>query len=248
MPKVKAIDFLTFLGISPYGDYYQSAEQLIDLMDINKISQSVIVPFVDTPGSDDDAHQRLIKACNQFPGRFLPFARIDPRYGKRAIKILYKISHLNFMGILFNPVSTDSLPYISGVVSFMEKVALNNLPVIIPSGQAYVGLPEQIALLAEKVPSLKIIIGHMGTSAHAIRAIELLDDHPNLYLETSIQQSPDRITLLSKYIQEGRVVFGSASPYSHPEVELLKIEASRLTDVDKSRLLFHNASVLLNNR
>lgn len=234
-------DILTFLGKSPYGEYYQSPEVLLSQMDKNHIEQSVIVPFTDTPGPDNFAHQYLLDACLQFPGRFVPFARIDPRYEKISLQILNDTVQMGIKGLYFNPVSTDSLPYLPGVVSFMEFVAEMNLPVIIPSGQAYVALPEQIAFLAKKVPTLKVIIGHMGTSAHAVRAISLAASIPNLYLETSLQQSPYRISHLSQLILAGKVMFGSASPYSHPEVELLKIQEAGLPQVELEMLLNRNA-------
>jgi uncharacterized protein len=242
MSVEQVFDFLTFLGKSPYGEFYQSPETLIEQMDENRIGWTVVVPFTDTPGPDNRAHQALYEACLRFPGRFVPFARIDPRYGQKAQRALQEaVAQWGFKGLLFNPVSTDSLPYQPGVVSFMEGVAEMNLPVIIPAGQAYVALPEQIARLAVKVPSLKVIIGHMGTAAHAVRTIELLASIPNLYLETSIQQSPYRITSLAGYIRAGRVMFGSAAPYSHPEVELLKIRMAGLPADELEMVLSRNA-------
>jgi uncharacterized protein len=242
MPAHRVFDFHTYLGKSPYGEYYQSPETLIECMDKNQIDLAVVSPFTDTPGPDTSAHKLLYEACLRFPGRFIPFARLDPRYGQKAIQEL-KIAEekWGFKGILFNPVSTDSLPYHPGVLPLMEYAAEKNLPVLVPSGQAYVALPEQIALLAAKVPLLKVIIGHMGTAAHAVRAISLLSTNPNLYLETSVQQSPYRISLLSKYILEGRVMFGSGAPYSHPEVELLKLQVAGLSPDELEMVLSINA-------
>jgi hypothetical protein len=77
------------------------------------------------------------------------------------------------------------------------------------------GLPEQVALLAAKIPGLKIVMGHMGTAAHALRAIDLASRCENLYLETSLQQSPFRLSLAVREVEETRVLFGSAMPYSH---------------------------------
>jgi uncharacterized protein len=247
MPVQRVFDFLTFLGKSPFGEFYQSPGTLLELMDENQIDQSVVAPFTDTPGPDERAHLALYETCLHFPNRFVPFARIDPRYGKKAQQELLKaVTQWGFKGLVFNPVSTDSLPYQPGVVFFMEGVAELNLPVIIPAGQAYVALPEQIAYLAMKVPALKVIIGHMGTAAHAVRTIELMASTPNLCLETSIQQSPYRISLLTEYIRRGRVMFGSASPYSHPEVELLKIRSAGLPADELDMVLSRNARAFLN--
>lgn len=228
-PAYHVFDFHTYLGKSPYGDFFQSPATLIDWMDQNHIDTSVVCPFVDTPGPDKNAHRRLYQACLRHPGRFIPFARIDPRYGGKAVQALKTArEEWGMKGLLFNPLSTDTQPCHTGLLPLMEYAAENNLPVMIPAGQSYIALPEQIALLASKIPTLKVIMGHMGSAAHAVRAISLMATTPNLYLETSIQQSPYRIALLSPYILEGRVLFGSAAPYSHPEVELLKIKTAGL--------------------
>jgi uncharacterized protein len=242
MPAHPVFDIHTYLGESPYGDYFQSPETLIDWMDKNEIERTVVCPFMDTPGPDKNVHKRLHETCLRFPGRFIPFARIDPRYKQKALDELKTVEEKwGFKGLLFNTVSTNTLPYHPGVMPLMEYAADKNLPVLIPSGQSYVALPEQIALLAEKLPSLRVIIGHMGTAAHAIRAISLLSAIPNLYLETSVQQSPYRIPLLSKIILEGRVMFGSGAPYSNPEVELLKIRAAGLPASELEMVLSSNA-------
>lgn len=245
MPDSRVIDFLTYVGQSPYGDYCLSPRDLIRAMDENQIEMAVIAPFTDTPGPDEQAHSRLLKACREAPGRLVPFARIDPRYGEKALDALQEAIQQGFRGLLFNPVSCDSLPYAPGVVGLMERAADWKLPVIIPAGQSYVALPEQIAWLAEKVPGLTVVIGQMGLSGHATRAITLLETHPNLYIETSIQQSPYRLPLLRKQILAGRVLFASSSPYSHPRVELLKCLLSGLSENELALLLGGNARRLL---
>jgi predicted TIM-barrel fold metal-dependent hydrolase len=201
-----------------------------------------VCPFCDTPGPNPSVHSALHDACLRFPGRLIPFARLDPRYGQKAIDALKQsVEAYGFRGLLFNPVSSDSLPYQPGVLPLMEYAAENNLPVLVSSGQAYVALPEQIGLLAAKIPSLRVVIGHMGTAAHAVRAISLLKSYPNIYLETSLQQSPYRIALLSPYILAGRVMFGSAATYSNIDVELLKLRVAGLPDDQLERLLSLNA-------
>jgi predicted TIM-barrel fold metal-dependent hydrolase len=107
------------------------------------------------------------------------------------------------------------------------------------------GLPEQVALLAEKMPNLKIVLGHMGTAAHALRAIDLASRYKNLYLETSLQQSPFRLPLAVREVGETRVLFGSAMPYSHQRTELLKIHVAELSPKQKSLILGENAKRLL---
>lgn len=240
------VDFHAYLGRDAYGDYSQTAEELLASMDACQIKLAVVAPLLDFPGPDPRVHQILREAVQCFPDRLIPFARLDPRYGKQAIRELaFTVDTLGFKGLLFDPVSTCSLPYHPQVLPLMQAASERGIPVLIPTGNAYLGLPEQVALLAEKMPNLKIVLGHMGTAAHALRAIDLASRCENLYLETSLQQSPFRLPLAVREVGETRILFGSAMPYSHQRTELLKIHVAELSPQQKCLILGENAKRLL---
>jgi predicted TIM-barrel fold metal-dependent hydrolase len=240
------IDFHTYIGSDAYGDHTQTADELVAAMDTCGIDVAIVAPLLDTPGIAPGAHDRLYADCRRFPGRLIPFARLDPRYRQAAQEELNRaVGDLGCRGLLFDPVSTRSLPYHPLVLPLMEAAGRHNLPVLIPTGNAYLGLPEQVALLAERLPDLTIVMGHMGTAAHAVRAIELSARLPNLYLETSLQQSPYRLPLAIQEAGANKVLFGSGSPYSHPLPELRKIEVANLSPLDRSAVLRQNAARIL---
>ncbi|MBL7064597.1 MAG: amidohydrolase [Anaerolineae bacterium] len=240
------VDFHSYLGSEPYGDHAQCADDLIAAMDRCGIDVAVVAPFVDSPGPDLHAHRTLEEASRQFPQRLIPFARLDPRYGAEALAILeMAIDGMGFRGLLFSPVSTNSLPYHRGVLPLMRAAAERSIPVLIPAGNCYVGLPEQIAWLAAALPDLTVVLGHMGTAAHAVRAIALAAEHPNLYLETSLQQSPRRLSLAVDSVGADRILFGSAAPYGQPGVELLKVRKAGLDHGSHVKILGLNAARLL---
>jgi predicted TIM-barrel fold metal-dependent hydrolase len=240
------VDIHSYLGSEPYGDHTQGAAGLIAKMDRCGIDVAVVAPFVDSPGPDRSAHRSLEEASRQFPERLMPFARLDPRYGAEAVVMLETaIDDMGFRGLLFSPVSTNSLPYHQGVLPLMRAAAERSIPVLIPAGNSTVGLPEQIAWLAAAVPDLMVIIGHMGTAAHAVRAIALAAEHPNLYLETSLQQSVRRLPLAVDRVGADRVLFGSAAPYGQPDVELLKVRRAGLDRRTQVKVLGLNAARIL---
>jgi hypothetical protein len=246
MPDLLIIDFHAYLGRDPYGDFLQSADELVAVMDQNSIAMAVVAPLVDSPGPVPTAHQELESARRRFPQRLVPFARVDPRYGERAVKEFeWAVDELGFRGLLFNPVSTNSLPYHEGVLPLMQAAAERDLPVLIPAGHAFLGLPEQIARLAALIPELTLIVGHMGSAAHAVRTIELATEYPNLLLETSLQQSTHRLPLAVDKVGADRVLFGSAAPYGHPMAELLKLQKAGLDPSSLERVLGKNAAELL---
>ena len=94
---------------------------------------------------------------------------------------------------------------------------------------------------------MHVVTGHMGTALHATRAINLAKKYENIYLETSVQQSPERIRLGIEKLGEKRLLFGSGSPYGNLKFELSKIEAAVLNRETLEFLLWKNAERLLNH-
>jgi len=239
------VDFHTYLGRSAYGDHAQRTEELIASMDDCGIDAAVVAPLLDVPGPDSEAHERILDATSAYPGRLIPFARLDPRYGEAALRELEARLDDGFKGLLFNPVTTCSLCYHRGVLPLMRIAEQANVPVLIVTGNHYVGLPEQVGFLASALPDMRIVIGHMGTAAHAVRAVAVAEQHDQVYLETSLQQSPYRLPLAVSRLGVERVLFGSAAPYSHQRPERTKVEVAELTGEQKSQILGWNAARLL---
>lgn len=240
------IDFHAYLGRDPFGDYVQTADELIALMDAVGIETAVVTPLVDSPGPDPLAHQVLEESRQRFGHRLVPFARVDPRYETEALQTLERLAdEWGFRGLFYSPASTNTPPYHPAVRPIMQAAADRDIPVLVPAGHVYTGLPEHIAWLAASLPELTVIIGHMGTAAHALRSISLAAKYPNLYLETSIQQSTRRVSLAVEEAGADSVLFGSASPYGHPAVELLKIRKAHLDANGLTKVLGTNAARIL---
>lgn len=86
MPCELVVDFHAYLGRDAYGDHSQTADELIASMDVCQIKLAVVAPLLDFPGPDPQVHQILQEAVQRFPDRFIPFARLDPRYGEQALR------------------------------------------------------------------------------------------------------------------------------------------------------------------
>jgi len=240
------IDFHAYLGKDAYNDFHQDERELLETMDEHGIDMAVIMPLQDYPGPDTESLLRIYKAWRAYPDRFIPFARLDPRYGDLALRQLsHAVENLGFMGLLFNPLSTQTPAHHPALMPLMMAAAGYNLPVMIPTGNGYFGLPEQVVVLAKKIPLLKIIIGHMGTAPHATRSIDLAGRYENIFLETSLQQSTYRIPMAVSTCGAGKILFGSASPYGHPFPEKEKIIGAGLLQAEQDMILGLNAQKML---
>lgn len=111
----------------------------------------------------------------------------------------------------------------------LAELASVDLPLLVDAGRAFTPDQAERTLLDRDVP---VVLTHFG--GHPLdrrlmdRAIDLLDDHDNCYLETSFVRYREQ---LERALLEhpDRVLFGSGAPDCHPNVgvmELLTLDVS----------------------
>ncbi|PSP83767.1 amidohydrolase [Halobacteriales archaeon QS_6_64_34] len=123
-----------------------------------------------------------------------------------------------FYGFKLHP-GEDGLPS----EAVLEQLADVALPVLVHGGEEVP--PSDIAdeLLDYDIP---VILSHFG--AHPLRvrlmdeAISLLDDHDQLYLDTSSVRYRDPLECAIREHPD-RILFGSGSPHTHPNVAVMEI-------------------------
>lgn len=120
----------------PVVDFHsQTGDQLIASLKACQIDVAVVAPMLDSPAPDFQARQVVSDAAQRFPGRLVPVAGLDPRYGKTAFKELDTwVGDAGIKGVLFNPLTTCSLPYHAGVLPLMEGAADRGIPVLLVTG------------------------------------------------------------------------------------------------------------------
>jgi predicted TIM-barrel fold metal-dependent hydrolase len=106
-----------------------------------------------------------------------------------------------------------------------------------------------VELLATEYPDVSFIIPHLGSFADDWQAqlafIDHLARHPNIYTDTS---GIRRFDLLEQAMQRAgaqKILFGSDGPWLHPGVELAKVRALELSQVEEQQILSGNLLRLL---
>jgi predicted TIM-barrel fold metal-dependent hydrolase len=140
-----------------------------------------------------------------------------------------------FHGFYLHP-ARDDLPD----EATLEAMVDVGLPALVRGGAAFP--PGQAATLLEY--GFPIVLGHFGgypldrglTGA----AIDLLDDHEHLYLETSAVRYRE---ILERAIREhpDRVLFGSGAPEVHPNVGVMEVLTLDVPEDAMRRVLSKNA-------
>ena len=141
-----------------------------------------------------------------------------------------------FYGFKLHP-GKDGLP----TDAVLEQLADVALPVLVHGGEDLSPSAVAAELLGYDIP---VILAHFG--GHPLRvglmdeAIELLDDHDRLHLDTSVVRYRDT---LERAIREhpDRVLFGSGAPHTHPNVAVMEILTLDVPEDAMKKVFSNNA-------
>lgn len=223
-----------------------------------ELHQAGIVKAVVAPGERDRGYLAANNAVARLSVErpFVAFARLDgPRHPTsrlRSLRSKREEHHVapedveqfaydeRFSGFTLDPVA-DGLPE-SDVLATLGDVGL---PVVVHGGRGF--SPERVAetLLEYGFPVVLASFGGHPLDREAMgRAIDLLADHDELYLDTAAVRYRD---VLERGIKEhpDRVLFGSGAPDVHPDVAVMELltcsvpedEMKRVFDANPSRVV-----------
>ncbi|MCX6410547.1 MAG: amidohydrolase family protein [Actinobacteria bacterium] len=200
------VDAHVHLGIDRDGHALAAADLVAD-MDANGIAASVAFP-ANEPGVDGDfreANGRVADAAVAYPGRIIPFCRIDPTLP--IGRVLADADATGVRGVKLHPVAQRFHPEGDECVSVVREATDRGWPVLFHAGFGARPLGDAFARLIDQVPDARLILAHGGRGDHRALAAATAG-HPGVLFDSSIAALPDLVTLAPE-----RIVFGSDRPY-----------------------------------
>jgi len=207
------------------------------IVDLETLSRQIIDGSYVTSGADNDA---VLAACAGSEGRLVPFFFANPhepaeRYEKQAAE---------FRGLEISP-AVHGIPLDDPRVALLAEIAAEaRHPVyvacIIRPGCGVADL----SALARRHPATTFVAGHSGTGNIDFHAITVIEDQPNIMLETSGGYTTVIADALRR-LGPQRVLFGSEAPLQHPAVELTKYREAGTAPADWALVSWDNAARLL---
>ncbi|CAN5881178.1 hypothetical protein BH23ACT11_BH23ACT11_18900 [soil metagenome] len=201
--------------------------------------------YADAPVLKPDALQYIHRACQKYPERLIPYARINPHADNAATLLEEAIVDLRMKGLKIHQESVTAAAHHDSVVRLVKRAAEFDAPILFHSGDEPLSLPQQFVKLAEEAPEASIIMAHMGGYHHTDDAIEVCERYENLLVDTSACPYPDKIKEAVGRLGPERVLFGSDGPGCNPKLELQKISRAGLTERDRQLVLHDNIAALL---
>lgn len=201
--------------------YSQTADELVAKMDRHGVSSAVIVPadkFIavyNTEGNDE-----VLAAAKQHPGRFIPFATINPWYGD--LDELARAFDLGAAGLKLHPPVqgfqiTDAI-----VFPVVEMAVERGKPIYFHTGTAVQSSPYQLTELAMRYPEGRFIMGHAAYADYWNDVTASVKAVPNIFIETS-QHLASFIRALIEQVGADRIIYGSDAPKTDMGIEIEKI-------------------------
>ena len=209
-------------------------------IDLDLLSRQLILGGHVETDADNDA---VRIACEGTDGRLVPFFFANP-YREPD---WYKERAAEFRGLEISPavhgIGLDD-PRMEALAGIAAAAGHPVYTVCLDRPRAGVA---DLVNLARRIPEGSFVLGHSGIGNIDFYALALIEDEPNISLETSGGYSSVAEAALRR-LGADRVVFGSEYPLQHPSVELAKLRALKLEPETWQRVAWDNAHRLLGEK
>lgn len=233
---------------------HYTEEQLLGEMEQTRTERALIWmnPHI---GEPDELNPYIYKACLKHPDRFSGFGWANPRLGvNRAIEQVKRcLEEYRFPGVKLNGAQNNY--YIDDpALSFpvIDAIARRNGILALHVGADAIEHthPFRVGKIAQRWPSLKILMVHMGGAALpdiSDAAIEIAACHDNITIIASAI-GPKPILKAIKTLSAARVCYGSDSPFGIMRVEqskMLSLLEGEVTRTELAQIMYGNINALL---
>ena len=245
-------------GWNSYPDEPGTADELLAEMDANGVDRTVLVQ---TSWSTWD-NGYIADSVTRFPNRFIGHGLIDPQNPNNAEHVRYWMTERGLVGFRFHPIYYPGEEILLTRQNELMWEELARLDAIIQF-HLRAEVANQVAVIAERYPSVRLILDHMGypqveTGEAAFQPIVDLAGYDNVYVKVSDVAGRSKqgypyvdvhpfIQKLVRAFGAARMVWGTGYPGHHrlkhnwppleQELRLIREGLPFLTDDERERIL-----------
>jgi len=203
-------------------------------------------------GVDGDPNQWLREAVED-DDRLIPFMRLNPDHGRRAIDDMARYASKGFAGIKIHPESQGVDMRNEALDPFFAAAEDLGLPIVTHTGvlhgkmPLYTHEPMLFEPFIAEHPNLVLIMAHMGGLPYFRQVVGLMQSYPNVYGDITGMLTPsmwyippDELYLLHALGLSDRLIYGCDWPWGgvpHVQGQLDTLAASRFSEEEKSAIL-----------
>src|ERR687889_717885 len=219
-----------------------TADGMRERMLASGVEKSIVFPLNDPNARDDYSGPNDVvwAAHEQYQGAFVPFFRLNPHKDYEAE--FERCVQRGFKGLKLHPVSQEFELDDTRVARLFEMAVGVDLPVLVHAGFAMERIVEPLLPTVERLPELRLILGH-AAMVELLAATRAFSDYPNVLFETSVVKAKDLYVLFCS-MDPARICYGSDIPYgdlpSTLHATLLAADAAGLSEKGLSGVLSGN--------
>jgi len=186
------------------------------------------------------------KLVKEYPDRFFGCAVINPKEDDALEEMKRCISTGKFKAVELNSLEHGYIPEITPNIDELFNLAeRNNMFVKVFTGWGDHAMPNQWEYYLKRHPNTKTVFLHMGEFWDGYSCIEVAKRNRNLYLDMSGMYELSVANRAMRVIPHERFLFGSLFPNMLTKWSLEFIDAYKLNEEDRNRILYQNAEKLL---
>jgi predicted TIM-barrel fold metal-dependent hydrolase len=236
----------------------QTAAEYLETMRSANIERAIISPMAggrqaegirDTMAEND----AIAAAIRADPARFpVGLASVEVRHEEKALEELERaFDELGLQGLVFHAMFSGFYVGRGGVLdplleALNERRGLCLMHAMPETGGFSMESPKEIGLLAARYPQVTFIMGHPSMSDDQRAAcIDAARGKDNVYVDLALEVRPETVEIFVEALGAERVLFGTDSPFREPQPTIRAVEAARIGDDARERILHGNGAELI---
>ena len=237
---MKIIDANTFFGFWPKRNLDASINALIERMDESSIGSAFTTSIRGFLYDFSEGNNETWETCRSSNKRLIPVATINPSTYFGVTEEVDRITEMGFKVVRFFPDQQEWTISQRHFTKLLEKLSETNLIIMLPSTAGF-------TVIADTFEGIKnfVVIETIRAYPNLAELIVILQENPNLYVETHSIGSTDCIEILINEVGENRILFGSGAPIHCMSSAILPIINAEASGEVKRKILSENILELL---
>ncbi len=209
-------------------------------IDVTLLSSSLAIIY-DAP----EGNRELAEAIRPYP-QLLGYVSVNLNYMDEALDELERYlgsssRNPQFVGVKVHPLLCKHRYDTPEGLALTRSVAAYGVPILIHTFDSALESPWNVLAAATAVPSVPIILGHMGGETWW-EGIRVAQEAPNVYLEIcSTWTDPEKVRAGIEAVGPERVLFGTDATFFDASHMLGAIEDAGLSPAERTLVMCENA-------
>jgi predicted TIM-barrel fold metal-dependent hydrolase len=219
---------------------------VVGAMDRLGIDVAVIAAHAGISSDVQFGNDLVLAAAERYPDRVLGYCCINPNYSAEVPAELERcFAHPAFRGVKLHPELHGDYPMDGPAYVPMWQFAADHETPVLSHSYFNGDRLEVFGALARQYPSVPVILGHSGLDFGIHRVVELVRQHPNLWLDLCGALSWDGVVEeLAAAVGADRLLFGTDLPFINGATQLGTLAYAKLPRSEVEMIIGRNAARL----